>query len=458
MDDKTLLKMKYAFPHTFANHVTDGEFEIYPYIAMIGKKISELIKQGGGKLVVEMMPRSGKSFFISQWVPIWFLEMYPHKKVISATYSADLSREFGRKVRNEFINNPYLTTELDSTATRADAWMTKQGGGMYSAGVGGPLTGRGGNLLLVDDAVKNWDEAASPTYRQRNVDWMKTTLLTRGEPNAVFVILMTRWHEQDLAGVMQQEGGWEVMRFPAIAEDNDILGRKVGMALNPKRYGIERLDEIRKALGSKFFSAMYQQRPSPEDGDIFKRHWFKYYKRADRPQQFDAICQSWDMAFKDTKGSAYVVGQVWGRKGANFYLIDQIRDKLNFTESCKAVINLTNKYPDVKAKLIEDKANGPAIINTLKGKVSGIIPLNPRGSKEARAYATQPLLEAGNIFLPDPTESPWVEDFLEECVTFPNSDYKDQVDSFTQACDYLGEKNKLSDINILGITKTSTWL
>jgi len=604
MDDKTLLKMKYAFPHSFANYVSDGEFQVYPYVAEISKKVVELIAKGGGNLIVEAPPRHGKSWFISKWLPIWFLETYPNKRVIIATYEADFARDWGKKVRDEFNNNENLITKVSKTTSAAHNWETTKGGACYTAGIGGPVTGKGGDLCLagktkvklntgavknienikigdlilsydhktgrpeykkvthkfsketnhlieiktygskiistpdhkffvpskgyiqaselknsdlvnvnyndfchrrvgenyskdyvlstknieskkpvkvyditiednhnfyaenilvhnciIDDPVKNWDEASSPTYRQRNVDWMKTTLLTRGEPGCVNIILMTRWHEQDLAGVMQNdpESDWEVLRFPAIAEEDDRLGRKVGMALNPFRYPIARLRKLKRALGSKFFSAMFQQRPSPEDGDIFKRHWFKYYKRAERPQQFDAICQSWDMAFKDTKGSAYVVGQVWGRKGANFYLIDQIRDKLNFTESCKAVINLTNKYPDVKAKLIEDKANGPAIINTLKGKVSGIIPLNPKGSKEARAYATQPLLEAGNIFLPDPTESPWVEDFLEECVTFPNSDYKDQVDSFTQACDYLGEKNKLSDINILGITKTSTW-
>ena len=554
-------------------------------------------------LVGEKLIPTHNSYFISQWLPIWFLETYPQKRVIISTYAADFARDWGRKVRNEFQRNELLSTKIDQTASRADSWSTTEGGACYTAGVGGQITGKGGHLCLVgktkvrlktgavknienikvgdmvlsynhytgrpeykkvthkfskktkqlveimacgrrkvtstldhkfyvpnrgyvqaehlkigdklnlnfndtwgrrdgvnyysskvtsvikfsskkeidvyditvednhnfyaedilvhnciiDDPVKNWDEASSATMRQRNVNWMKTTLLTRGEPGVVYIILMTRWHEQDLAGVMQKEDNWDVLRFPAIAEEDDILGRSVGEALNPKRYPIEKLLELKSSLGSKFFNAMFQQRPSPDEGDIFKRHWWRYYNQDELPKNFDAMCQTWDMAFKDTKGSAYVVGQVWGRHGANYYLLDQIRDKLSFTESCKAVERLSEKWPHVSAKLIEEKANGAAIIDTLKNKVSGIIPINPKGSKESRAFASQPLAEAGNIHVPNPDKNAWVQEFIEECCTFPNSDYKDQVDAMTQGLDYLKEKNKLKDINIVGFGKGSRW-
>lgn len=442
------------FPHSFAEKVSDGAWEPYPYLKIISQRIAQMICDGGGNLVVEAPPRHGKSFFLSYWLPIWFLETYPHRKIILTTYEADFAKTFGRAVRNEINENPMITVKIAQDSSSASRWDTTEGGGMITAGIGGPVTGKGGNLLLVDDPVKNWDEASSPTYRKRNIDWMKTTLMTRGEPGAVTVVLMTRWHEQDLAGVMQKEKGWEVLRFPAIAEEDDLIGRKRGDALCPQRYPIEVLEQRKTALGTRFFGALFQQRPAPEEGDIFRNSWWKFYDEV--PDDLDKSLQSWDMAFKDTKTSAYVCGQVWGRKGSNIYLIDSVRDKLSFTKSVRAVQTLTAKWPDVVEKLIEEKANGAAIIDTLKDSIEGIIPVNPRGSKEARAYAIQPLVEAGNVWLPRPDKAPWVHEFLAECSTFPNSDYKDQVDAMTQAFDRLRVK-KVTDALPSGIFKSSMW-
>jgi predicted phage terminase large subunit-like protein len=243
---------------------------------------------------------------------------------------------------------------------------------------------------------------------------------------------MTRWHQEDLAGYLlsQHDAKWEEIRIPALAEDHDPLGRSPGQALCPERYDEARLEETKLTLGSRMWNALYQQRPSAAEGNIFKRQWWKFY--SERPAQFDCLIQSWDLAFKDTKTSDFVVGQVWGKIGANKYLVDQIRARMDFPETVRAIRSLSSKY-SCSAKLVEDKANGPALIDTLKKEISGLIAVKPDGSKEARASAVSAQVEAGNVYLPNPTTAPWVNDFIEECSNFPNGANDDQVDAMTQA-------------------------
>jgi len=162
-----------------------------------------------------------------------------------------------------------------------------------------------------------------------------------------------------------------------------------------------------------------------------KRNWWQYYRQT--PDRFDEVIQSWDMAFKDTKTADFVVGQVWGRKGADKYLLDQVRDRMDFPATVQAVRSLSAKWPQARNKLVEDKANGPAVIATLKNEIPGLIAVNPEGGKVVRAQAASPDIEAGNVYLPDPSVAPWVHDFIEECAAFPNGANDDQVDAMTQA-------------------------
>lgn len=283
------------------------------------------------------------------------------------------------------------------------------------------------NCMIIDDPIKNNEEAQSQTMRDKVWDEWETTLSTRLHKGASVIVVMTRWHEDDFVGRLLERSpyNWERIRMPAIAEDDDdLLGREVGTSLAPELGYDEEWAEIKKKeVGSKTWASLYQQRPSASEGNIFNRNWWQYYESL--PRFFDEQIISWDLTFKDNNDNDYVVGQVWGRKGADYYLVDQVRDKMDFPTTVTAVRNLSNKYPRASAKLIEDKANGPAVIATLKREVNGIIPVNPQGSKVARAQAVTPFIESGNVFLPKHKEFSY--DLIEEAAAFPNGKHDKEL-------------------------------
>lgn len=226
---------------------------------------------------------------------------------------------------------------------------------------------------------------------------------------------------------------WRVINYPAIAE-HDEPHRKAGEALHPERYDLNALLRIQKQVGSRDWAALYQQHPVPDGGGLFKDDWIQHWDSATLPKTFDAMCISWDMTFKGSERSDYVVGQVWGRKGANFYLLDQFRGQWDFVKTVEQFVACAEKWPRVLRKLVEEKANGAAVIATLKKHVSGLIPINPKESKEARAAAITPLWEAKNVFLPPSGLYPWVaKDFIPELLSFPAGAHDDQIDSMSQA-------------------------
>ena len=251
-------------------------------------------------------------------------------------------------------------------------------------------------------------------------------------------MVRTRWHEDDLAGrllaadVAGEGGGWEYVRIPALSEgDGDALGRAEGVALWPERYDETALAAIRRAVGSVVWQALYQGRPSAPEGGMFKRDAWRYGAPPDADP--DVAYASWDMTFKDAKSSDYVVGQVWGRWGATYYLVDQVRGRWDFVRTCRELELLDEKHPYVSGHLIEDAANGPAVVSAMRERVAGLIPIRPDGSKEARAAAVSPLQESGSLYLPDPSAQPWVRQFVDEAAEFPNGVNDDQVDAMSQA-------------------------
>jgi len=397
-------------------------------------EITKAIAAGNARLIISAPPRHGKSLLSSFWTPAWFLSLFPELNVILASYSAEIAQGFGREVRNLVqTHGDLLGFHLRQDSKSAGRWNTSEGGSMVTAGIGGSLTGKGGDLIIGDDMVKNYQEAMSPTFRQRNIDWYNSVLHTRLEPGGSVIMLMTRWHKRDLSGYLLEEhpDDWKEIRLPAIAELDDPMGRAEGAALNPARYPVEKLQGFKKGMGATMYNAVYQQRPSAEEGGEIKRRYLKFYKVL--PSGINRKIQSWDMAFKDKKESDFVVGQVWGRKEADCYLIDQVRDRMDFAATLKAFEAFCAKHPDTTEKLVEGKANGPAILSMLKGKIMGLIEVEPDGSKESRVAATAPYWEAGNIYLPDPSIAPWVHDFIEELVNFPKAENDDQVDAATQA-------------------------
>lgn len=402
--------------------------------------------------MVFLPPRHGKSEFISRYSTAWILGKFPDTRIILASYEADFAASWGRKSRDllEGYGPSLFGVEVSSKSSAANRWdIEGHEGGMVTAGVNGPITGKGADIGIIDDPVKNDQEAMSATYQKRTYEWYKSTFRTRLHKGGAIILIMTRWHENDLAGKLlaaQEEDGekWDVVSLPAIAEEGDALGREPGEPLCPELFNTDALTSIKNAVGSFWWAALYQQRPSPAEGGILKRNWWKYYRQA--PEKFDEIIQSWDMSFKDLSTSDYVVGQIWGRKGADKYLLDQVRARLDFPATVQAVRNLSAKWPQARAKLVEDKANGTAVIATLKNEISGLIAVNPEGGKIVRAQAVSPDIEAGNVYLPDPTIAPWIHDFVEECAAFPNGAHDDQVDAMSQALHRLTKRKHIGPV------------
>jgi predicted phage terminase large subunit-like protein len=225
--------------------------------------------------------------------------------------------------------------------------------------------------------------------------------------------------------------------------------------LCPERFPVAALIKIKEAITSYMFAGLYQQRPAPLDGGMVKRGWFSRYLT--RPDAFEEMLQSWDLTFKDT-GKSYVVGQVWGRKSADFYLVDQVRERLDFPGTLRAIKRISKRWPNVTTKLVEEAANGHAVIATLRGKVPGIVGIKPKGSKEARLIAVSGVIESGNVWIPDQSIAPWADDFVEEAVVFPNGANDDQVDAMTMALSRFSTRSSNLGIEIpTGGQRQSPW-
>jgi predicted phage terminase large subunit-like protein len=396
---------------------------------------------------------------VTETFPSYFLGLNPDKRVIELSYGDELAQRFGKLNRDklsEFGPAVFGTSLSSVQATKTNWGIAGTDGGMISSGIGGTVTGYGADLLIVDDPIKNRQEAESTTFRERLWDEYQSTVATRLHAGGTIVIILTRWHEDDLAArLLNPEFGkpedWKVISLPAICEsENDILGRNIGQALWVNGgYDEEWADQKKESVGSYAWSSLYQQHPTPSSGGIFKRGWWQRWK--EQPGDLIDYIQSWDFTFKDKNTSDYVVGQVWARSRknpANRYLLDQVRGRWSFTESVSAMEDLTAKWKQTTRKLIEDKANGSAVIDVLKKKIHGIIPVEPMGGKVVRAHAVTANVEAGNVYIPDASIAPWANDFIEELSSFPSGAHDDQVDAMTQANAYYNDRGKF-DIRTL---------
>ena len=393
------------------------------------------------RLMIFMPPGHGKSMSTTETFPSFFIGKDPKRRVIQASYGDDLATDFGGRNLDKVnkFGKALFNIEVNKTQTAKSYWGVKgKRGHMISCGIKSGITGKRADLLLIDDPVKNDEEASSQTIRDKSWNEYEKTLNSRLLPDSAVILIMTRWNIGDIAGrILKQIADgielyeWEVINLPCEAEEGDLLGREVGEPLWPE-YGFntEWIRKEKRKASKSTWASLYQQRPFIEGGNKIDIAKFKFYSKL---PVFEQTLQSWDMAFKDKKDSDFVVGQVWGQVENKLYLIDQVRGRMNFENTAKAFINLTNKYPSAGIKLIEDKANGPAIISSLRYKIGGITPINPRGSKVARAEAITPLINAGLVYLPNSDIAPWIISFVNECEVFPEGDNDDQVDSMTQA-------------------------
>lgn len=415
--------------------------------------LKDLIDGKRPRLIITMPPRSGKSEIVSRRFPAYFLGKYPDLSIISVSYSASLAEDFSRDVQRIIDSDEYkkifpntkLSDKKDKNYKRtSDFFEIVDHKGVYcSAGVGGSITGKGCDILIIDDPIKNRQEANSETVRKKIYDWYSSTAYTRLSPIGGVIMMCTRWHLDDLIGKVlsdKNQKPFHVISYPAIAE-HDEPHRKQGEALHPERFSLEILNEIKSTLSTADWLSLYQQKPVPEGGAIFETSKLRYYDETSEPKRFDQIVGSWDMTFKENKTSDFVVGQLWGRKGSEFYLLDMVRDRMDFVKTLKVFINFANKHKNCNCWLVEDKANGTAIISTLKKHISGIIPITPKESKQERAYAITPYLEAGNIFFPK--NQNFTKDLEGEMLQFPAGAHDDTVDSMTQALNYFRMKKRV---------------
>ncbi|EPH3999827.1 phage terminase large subunit [Morganella morganii] len=409
-----------------------------------------LIEMMAGKrpiLILGAPPQHGKSDIVSRYLPAYFFGKYPDMRVAGLSYGKDLASDMNRDVQRIMMSEEYkalfpesclnakrvVTVEIEAKRNSETFEIVGRKGAYISQGIGGPLTGKKVDLGIIDDPIKNAKEALSPVTKKATWNWYISTFKTRLSKNSGEIIMATRWATDDLSGrVIDSSDKAKVLAFPAINER--------GEALVPELHPIDSLIEKKALFGDYFWSAMYQQKPKPGDGQIFHEEFARYYLPKDLPDTFDEVIHSWDMTFKDSDGTDYVVGQVWGKKGANAYLLYQIRKRMSFTETLKAVKLLAEKYPQARRKLVEDKANGPAVIDSLKSTVSGLVPVEPDGSKIARAHACTAEWEAGNVWLPHKDIAPWITETVDEITTFPFAGHDDTVDAMTQALRYLFQK------------------
>ncbi len=385
-------------------------------------------------IALNMPPRHGKSMSITETLPSYYLGHFQEDRVIEISYNDTFARKFGKKNKEKVkqFGKELFDIEIAKDSSAHDEWALDNNiGGMISRGVLAGITGQGADLMIIDDPIKNREEADSETHRDKIWDEWVDSFSTRLHPGAIVILILTRWHEDDLQGrLLNCEYGeplnWQVYNFPLEAEENDVLGRQPGEPLWPERYGKSFIEERKRYPSS--FNALYQGRPTSQDGNILKRDWWKYY---DKLPEMAVEIMSIDATFKDEDDSDFVAIQVWGKTGANMYLIDAMKARMNFPTTLQAIRNMAKKHPRAITRLVEDKANGSAIIAMLHREIGGMIPVNPEGGKVSRVNAVSPHIEAGNVFLPRQAE--WVHDFVEECASFPKGKNDDQVDAMSQA-------------------------
>lgn len=430
-----------------------------PALRLIDAALVDVAEGRCERLMISMPPQEGKSVRTSRRFPTWMLQRNPDLRIAIVSYAHSVARRWGRAIRDDVaLYGERLGLAIDPSSSAAHDWeLAGQEGSVYCVGIAGALTSRAVDLLIVDDPYKNRDQAKSEAWKQTVRDFWTEVAIPRLGPGVAVVIIQTRWKDDDLTGWLQDEDPtgdrWRVINIPAQADhdpakgETDPLGREPGEYMESARRRTNS-DWVKKKaeVGAESWTALYQGRPAPSEGNIFHSEWWQRYEQ---PQwvvrddgarialSFDEIIQSWDMAFKATEGTDFVVGQVWGRRGVQAWLLDQVHARMTFVETCQALLDLSARWPQAAAKLVEDKANGPAVINALSQRIGGLIPVEPDGSKTARAAAVSPFAQAGNVFLPAANLAPWVVDLIVEAKAFPYAAHDDRVDTMTQALNRL---------------------
>jgi predicted phage terminase large subunit-like protein len=432
-------------------HVTQS-MEYVPnwHIECMAEHLEDM-KEGRIKnLVINIPPACMKTLTCSVFFPVWEWLSRPASGFIVASYDATLtlraSRESLRLIQSKWFQDRWPIKLLGDAGTE---YLTQGGGFRFNTSIQGKVTGRHATRAIIDDPLK--PQTVSKITLDGCERWWRESLQTRfkNPQDRSVLIMMQRLHDRDLSAIAIQEG-YQHLKLPMRWEPAaySIPDRDQGWAMNaaqtyskegdllwPARFSEDVLEPMERIMGSQATAAQHQQRPVPAGGLVFKSEWFQHWQPASLPPRFDKMCSSWDCSFKGTEDSDFVVGQVWGKYKADFYLLDQYRARANVSDTMRAILAMSLKWPRCTAKLVEDKANGPAVIDLLKKRLPGLIAVNPEGGKESRANAVSPLFEALNVWLPP--DCKWVGEYKDELLAFPLGVNDDQVDATSQALVWL---------------------
>lgn len=434
------------------------------------------------KIAVSVPQQMGKSTITSVLTPAWALELYANG-VLPGGYVGLVSAEdslvlfFSNQVRRTIEQHPdVFASRLCKDTRAASFWETEAPsgefarGGVLATGISGSIVGRPITILIIDDPIKTPEQANSDKHREMVWSFWESVGIGRLQPWSVVLCVMTRWAEDDLIGRLTSDAypgdpkEWKHIKIPAVSsEPDDPLGREIGQALlRPQFEGTQEqanfeMERIKESISDFYWATLWQQEPRDPKGTIFYERCWRYYHthptetngcyRFPNDDEFDQVVVSWDCAFKDTKQSDWVVGTVWGALNADRYLLQRVRARLSYTETRGRVKSLKeevfHKYKNASAVLVEDKANGPAVVDDLRSVVGSLVEfeVNDYGSKELRAHVCQPLLTGGNLYIPSAEIAPWIGEYVGELAAFPRGKYDDQVDSTTMALLYLRDSH-----------------
>lgn len=424
------------------------------HLDVLSAKLEEVRLGTCKRLIIALPPRHLKSITVSVSFVAWLLGHDPAAQVLCVSYAQDLSDKHARDCRT-LLQSPFyrslFPTRLSQDRQAVGEFVTTEGGYRLSTSVGGVLTGRGADIIIIDDPLKA-DEAGSDARREYVNDWFDNALYSRlnDKENGAIIIVMQRLHEDDLVGHVMETGGWEILSFPAIAESDETHSiatpygprtyrRSKGDALHPERESLQTLVLLKERLGTAAFSAQYQQAPCSPEGLLVKAAWFPRYTNADLPLEFDAVVLSCDTANKITEFSDFSVCSVWGSYEDDRYLLFVLRRRMEFPELKRAIKDLARQHRTTNI-LIEDRASGTQLVQELHREgLQGVEAITPVGDKQMRLNAQTPCIESGFVHIP--AEAPWLEDYLHELTTFPNGKYDDQVDSTSQALAWFNKSS-----------------
>jgi len=452
-DRENLLNMAIAYKDSLVRDIAQKSFmafvkEMWPgfihgrHHALMAKKFEEIADGKVRRLIINMPPRHTKSEFASYLLPAWFLGKFPHKKVIQCSNTAELAVGFGRKVRNLVDGETYAkifpNVALRTDSKAAGRWATNANGDYFAIGVGGTVTGKGADLLIIDDPHSEQEAALAagdPSVYDKVHEWFTSGPRQRLQPGGAIVIVMTRWGKRDLTGrvlqsMIERDGDeWEVISLPAIMPS--------GLSLWPEFWALPELEKLKNELPISKWSAQYQQDPSAEEGAIVKREWWKVWEQ-ERPPQCAFIIQSWDTAFTKNERSDYSACTTWGvfymnenENDPHVILLDALKERLEFPELKTRALEMYKEWePD--AFIVEAKASGAPLVFELRRMGIPVQEFTPtRGNdKITRVNSVSDLFASGKIWAP---RKRWAEEVIEEMAAFPNSDHDDLVDSATQA-------------------------